>query len=298
MKVKVAITTCVYPYGCKALVESLEPVMAQVETPDHRVQVGLFMDGNREYFALQAMPEYERTFAGMDRYVNLTDVVRLKNDNFDVQDYEWLREYEESGVIHVERHTSNLGAVPNFNSAMAWCRDADLAVLLMDDIVVKPGWLACMEAAFRHDAFASVAFAGFSNIARVSDGFLFPDKRLGHFDHLMSAVFVRGTYLRELLCERGWVFCPEYSMLCADAYLINETLLRGHDIGFVAANMVDAPRDHHRSLGNWQFKRGMNDKRLMQDGLLPQAIDGAVPGGHVYVKPSADGLCIEEWRRG
>lgn len=270
MKIKIGISTCVYPKGLKRLLDSIA-VSTTCE-----FEMFICMDGNRDYEALHNMPEYEETFNKMDRAVRMIDKKRLIKDNEDVHNYEFLKGYEDRWNLTVLRNEKNLGAVYTFNRLFLSCYKADIMILLTDDETVLPGWIDWQIEMFRE--FPNVVFSGYSNLARApykiwDEG---PDS-----DDLLACLFVRGVYLRDLFNERGWLFNPTFKILGADVFFVNEVLTRGHDIGFLGNPYLVGSPGHHKSLGRWQLGNITQDR-----AHHPELLKLAVPercGQHVYV---------------
>lgn len=276
MRMRVGISTCVFPLGCRRTVES---VLAGCKTGKQDIHV--VMDGNRGYDRLDKMPEYAALFASIDQCTEKTDAQRLDSDNGAIQDYSFLKAFEENGTVRVIRNERNMGAVFTFNRVLREGLDSDIAVLITDDEIVLPGWSELIEKVFRE--FPNIVMAGYSNIgANAWHAF----EEYPRFDDLMCCTAFRTSWLKELFVERGYVFHPRYKMLNADVQLITEITKRGHDIGFIANPRLVDSGGHHKSLGHWQLAN------ILQDKAQPYVYDKVladVRGNHVFVAFKGNG---------
>ena len=259
MNVTVCIPTCVYPLGCKRLLESI------ASGTDFPFRMIVLMDGCKDWQPLYAMEEYAQRFAGKDKCVpgHPTDKQRLVEANEDTQDYSFLEHYEKRWDMMVLRNETNINAVPTFNRLLALSRQADVSVLVMDDEEVKPGWLKWQVEVFR--SFPNVVVSGYGN--RFVEGTpVFSD--LPEEDDLASALFYRGSYVRSMFNRRGWFFPEAFKMVNGDGWLLNEAQHEGHDLGIVAEPHLACSRGHHKSLGNWQWDNIMADRQAVRDGAM------------------------------
>jgi len=237
--VALAVATCVYPAGLKRLLDSAW------ESADIPGRVVVCMDGNEGWARLDQMTRYRGLFSPADRQ-------RLHGANQGMEDYSFLGE---RGQVELVRNPENLGPVGAFNRLFETCAMAGYVALVNDDVEVRPGWLGCLVAVMQQ--YPHCVMAGYSNLDVVKRK-AFAD--LEHICHLGAAPLLRGTYLRELLNQRGWVEDPRFKVLTTDIQRMTEPAGRGHDVVCVASPILVSHREHV-SLGDWRRDLCMEDHR-------------------------------------
>lgn len=275
-EVTLAIPTCVNPSGLHNLLESIST------SQDQPGKTVIFFDGNPDWRRLDQMDEYRQRFSE-------ADCARIQAANVRQPDYSFLQDRFDVVIL---RGQPNRGPVGAFNACYRAAYMAGFAVLANDDTEVSGNWIAGLLTVMRERPRCVVT--AYSNIRRND-----PRPKViqsGPVNCTYGALsMVRGTYLRELINQRGWVDDPKFQIFKTDTQRVCEPAGRGHDAVFVG-DPFPVTHKHYQSLGDWVAEKAKHDAPLEISYPVNNGAAGRMDtaGRTLFVRVNGSGHISEE----